>query len=421
MSRVLIAILCFTLANQSWADHPNEGPLTLQEITERALANNRDVKIAEQAYSASTFDKSRAWGAFLPELSLEGGPLSAKFDEESNSGTAAYAIAEWNLYRGGQDAAEYDKAKIEQELLKRRLDFAKSKIRRDAARLYYEMLYVLESVSLKEKALEMNREQMKMAQVKKNAGLTSEADVLEFELRESTIASDLKLLNQQRQAISRELSLLLGVDEPSEKFTAKGHLESETLKIEKEKILSDFAGNNEEIIEARSQYEIGLQDKTIARGAFLPSLDLEASYGKLADEEKVYEEPDNYSVFLRLKIPLFSGFRNYNSYKSSQIQVAQKEVALQGSLAKVKSELGTLFTELDSIRERIALEEKNIARSEKYYKITLAEYRRGVKNSPDVVGATEGLFEARTRNLEFRRDFHLTKLKILAINGVGNL
>lgn len=417
MNRILSLILTLILSSVTYADHPNEGPLTLEEITQRALAKNRDVKSAEQAYSAATFEEGRAKGAFLPEVSLEGGPLTAKFDDESNSGTAVYGKAEWNLYRGGRDSAEIQKARIEQDLQKKKLELAKARVARESARLYYEMLHILESLALKEKALQMNQEQMKLARVKKNSGFTSEADVLEFELRDSTIASDLNLLKQEREAKSRELSLLLGLNEPSEKFTVKGHLESEPLKFDKSKVLAEYTNRNEQLLESQAQYQLGLQDKTIARSYFLPSVDLEASYGRLADEEKVYEENNNYSVFLRVKIPLFSGFQNYNGAKSSQAQLTQREINLKGTQAKVRSELEILLATLNSISDRIALEEKNISRSEKYYNITIAEYRRGVKNSPDVVGATEGLLEARIRNLEFRRDYQLTKLKLLEMSG----
>lgn len=45
------------------------------------------------------------------------------------------------------------------------------------------------------------------------------------------------------------------------------------------------------------------------------------------------------------------------------------------------------------------------------------EYRRGIKNSPDMVNASERLLEARIRNLEYRRDLMLAKARIQELTG----
>lgn len=412
-SRILIFILFFSLA--SWADHPNEGAWTLEEITQKALSNSRDVQAAEKSSSAAEFEVQKARGLLHPEISIEGGPLSVKYDETQSSGTAVYGKAEWNLYRGGRDQASIEKARIQRNLQKKKLELTKARVTREAARLYYEMLHVLESLALKEKALQMNHEQMKLARVKKNSGFTSEADVLEFELRESTLKSDLSFLQQEKQSLSRELSLLLGLNPASTPVAVKGHLENKPLEFNREKM--DYLQNNEELLETQAELQAGIQDRKSAQSYFLPSLDLEAAYGKLANDERVFRENNNYSVFLKLKIPLYTGFQNSNSLKSVQAQVARKEITLAGTQARIRSEIELLLSALESLENRISLEQKNLARSEKYYQITLAEYRRGIKNSPDVVGATENLLEAQIRNLQFRRDFQLTKLKLLEVNG----
>lgn len=399
------------------AHHPNEGPLTLDELQMEAHRNNREIKAAEQNSLSSESLANERKSSFMPQVSIEGGPMSARFDEEKNSGTAVYGKAEWNLYSGGKDYAELKKAETERDLEKRKLESVKARVSREVSRLYYEMLYLLESIAIKEQALQMNQEQMKLAQAKRNSGLTSQADVLEFELRESTLHSDLKLLQQQRAATARELSYLIGVTESPEALSVKGHLETETLGIDKTKALHHFAAGNLEILEAHTQAQIASQEKNIARSSFLPKLDLEAQYGRLANEERVFDQSNNYRFFLKLNIPLFSGLGSYYDFSASQSRSAQKEIELQSVQTRVRSELEGLLSELSSIDERIRLEEKNLMRSENYYKMTIAEYKRGVKNSPDVVGASERIIEAKIRNLEFRKDYQITKLKIYDKSG----
>ena len=137
----------------------------------------------------------------------------------------------------------------------------------------------------------------------------------------------------------------------------------------------------------------------------------------MANEEKVFNNKTNYAIALKVKIPLFSGFEDYNLNKSLnaknqaiQHEINQKNISLE-------SEVDILLSEIKALNSRLDLEEKNIEKSEKYYKLTLDEYKRGVKNSPDMVGASERLLDARIRNLEYRRDLLLTKMKIQNLVG----
>lgn len=50
-----------------------------------------------------------------------------------------------------------------------------------------------------------------------------------------------------------------------------------------------------------------------ATSQLLPKIDLEAKYGKLSNEERVFNDSDNYSIMLKINVPLFSGFEDYNT------------------------------------------------------------------------------------------------------------
>ena len=397
----------------AFAHHPNEGSLSLDQLIKEAESQNLDIKEAEGTFKSSEAEASSKSGKLMPQLSVEGGPLSTKYDEAKSSGTTVYGKAEWNLYRGGKDSSEIDKAKIKSDLDRKRFEAVKSKIVREVSRVYYELLFLLEGSDLKGKAIEMNQEQMKLAKLKKSSGFTSSADVIEFELREATLNSDLKMLAQVTAEKSRELSVLLGRKDSSMPNLVKGHLARETSRgLSKENILSRLEENNFEIAQAQAELKLSEKDASISKSGYLPSIDLEAKYGKIANEEKIFADNNNYSVMLKLSVPLFSGFETMNQTKSARSTVVAKDASLARKNLSVFAEVENLFSLLSTLTERLNLEEKNLSKSEDYYKITLSEYKRGVKNSPDMVGASERLLEARIRNLEYRKDYYLTKLKV---------
>lgn len=397
----------------TFADHPNQGSLTLEELIQEAEKQNLEIKEAESKLNSSNLEAKSKYGPMMPQLSIEGGPLTTSFENQKNSGTTLYGKAEWNIYRGGKDSGELEKSKIVSQLEQRRLEFVRAKINREISRVYYELLFLLESSDLKRKAIEMNQEQMKLGKLKKSSGFTSSADVIEFELQDATLNSDLKMVTQEVSEKSRELSVLLGRKNSSTPLFVKGHLIRESsMNIDRDKVIARVRDSNFDLAEAQAEIQISEMDIRVAKAGFLPSVGLEATYGKLANEERVFSGNDNYSVGLKVSVPLFSGLDTLNQTRSARSSVAAKEVAASRKNLSILAETDNLFSKLATLNDRLNLEEKNLSKSEEYYKITLAEYRRGVKNSPDMVGASERLVEARIRNLEYRKDYYLTKLKI---------
>jgi outer membrane protein TolC len=120
---------------------------------------------------------------------------------------------------------------------------------------------------------------------------------------------------------------------------------------------------------------------------------------------------------LKFKLPLFSGFEDVNTVQSLNAKVGASQKTIDQKNISLVAELDSVLAEVSALKARLDLEEKNLERSERYYKMTLEEYRRGIKNSPDMVGASERLLDARIRNLEYRRDLMLAKAKIQELTG----
>lgn len=399
------------------ADHPNEGKVAISQLIEEAEQNSLEIKQTEENLNSLKSKLSSQYGKLSPKISVEGGPQSTKYDDEKSNATALYGKAEWNLYNGGSDKAVMDLSKSEIEIQEKRLKSLKNKVKKEVSKIYYELQFILESISLKQKALELNSQQMKIAKAKNSSGFTTSSDVLEFDLRDSTLQSDLVLLNQQLDQKSRDLDVLLSRKNQTAPEIVKGHLVRETFTLNRDELLIKIQENNDQLLLSKIELQLAEKEKRQAKSQFLPKLDLEARYGKLANDEKVFNDKDNYSVMLKFNVPLFSGFEDYNSVKSVSAKVASSQMAIDQKSISLSAELDSSLAEIKALNARLDLEEKNLERSEKYYKLTLDEYRRGVKNSPDMVGASERLLEARIRNLEYRRDLMLARAKIQELTG----
>ena len=247
--------------------------------------------------------------------------------------------------------------------------------------------------------------------------MTSAAADLEFELKDATLRSDLKRFLLEKDERARELSLLIGYKNPTAEIVVKGHLVRDSRTPKKSVVSQRLENENLEILEAKVEYEQSQADKVIARAGLLPKLDVRGRYGKIESEGRIVAGADNYEVFLTLNVPLFSGFSSVGEVRSSQARVEESAAVLKRTSAQLRATVDGLYAKLASVMERLDLEEKTLVRSELYYKITIGEYRRGVKNSPDMVVAAERLLEARIRNLSYRKEFYLVRLDIEGLVG----
>lgn len=413
----LILLLVTECSSIALADHPNEGPIAISQLINEAEKNSLVIKQNEETLKSLKLELNSRYGKYSPKLSIEGGPQAAQLDGEKTSGMALYGKLEWNLYNGGSDQTLIEFSNSEIEIQEKSLRTLKKKIKSEVSKIYFELQFILESISLKEKSIKLNSQQSKMAKAKNRSGLTTSSDVLEFDLRESTLQSDLVFLNQQLEQKSRELDVLLAQNNQSVTESVKGHLVREKFLFNRDDLLGKIQENNDQIL--LSKLEL-LQIETEAhttQSLLLPKLDFEARFGKLSNEEQVFNENNNYSFRLKFNIPLFSGFENTNSLKSIIAKKSALQISLEQKKISIKAELDSIISEIKALNSRLDLEEKNLERSEKYYQLTLDEYRRGIKNSPDMVGASERLLEARIRNLEYRRNLMFAKTKIQELTG----
>jgi len=399
------------------ADHPNEGKVVISQLIEEAENNSLEIKETEENLTSLKSKLNSQYGHLSPKISIEGGPQSTKFDDEKSNDSSIYGKAEWNLYSGGSDKSLIDLSKSEIEIQEKRLRSLKNKVKREVSKVYFELQFILESVALKQKALELNSQQMKIAKAKNSSGFTTSSDVLEFDLRDSTLQSDLVLLNQKLEQKLGDLNVLLSRRNHEPQEAVKGHLIREAFNFNRDELLAKLQNGNDQLLLSKIELQQVESEKRQAKSQLLPKLDLEARYGKLATDEKVFNDRNNYSVMLKLNIPLFSGFEDYNAVKSVNAKIAASQMAIDQKNISLTADLDATLAEIKALNARLDLEEQNIERSEKYYKLTLDEYRRGVKNSPDMVGASERLLEARIRNLEYRRDLMLANAKIQEITG----
>lgn len=391
---------------------------TLPTLIQEALEKNPEILEAQKSLEQTSARHSQSKSAFYPELGLEGGIESYKSTNESLSNSFGYVFGRYNLYRGGRDRLTLLARSKEEALSSFEISKTKSRISRDVSAQYYALIYLQEAIRVKEEALKLNKSQIQMAEKRARAGITSRADVLEFELREAMLNSDISLLSQDRDESMRELNRLLSRSVDSGKLLVQGELTYEHIKDKESDVLDIALKERADLRENAKDHEVAVLNYKITRSEWLPKIDAEVSYGTLDRRSRVLDQTPSWDAQIKVNIPLFSGLNSYYGRNIQALEVERLDVRDFKIRKNIKTQIESAYARIKAIETRVDLEEKNLERAQQYYKITLSEYQRGVKNSPDLAGAAERLSDSKLRALELRKEFHLANLRLAEVAGI---
>ncbi len=383
----------------------------INELTQSLYQKNQEISSLEKNVESKEALSRSSDSAYYPTLNAVGGYGQNKTDDlvATQKGYLGYVEGKLNLFRGFKDQSISNQRDIDTQISKLELESKKRELRKDLTEVASSMVYLHKLQSILEEEYKVTQTQRQMAAKKVAAGLTGPVDNLEFELRESEIQIEQKQINQQHQEAHQKLVKLYGEgidDSALEKIDFSG-ADKLGLVPNQVSIENTIDYKKSQLAQLRSEFE-----KKEIKSDYLPSLDFAYGIGRLtpADDVPIKFNESRYAI--QLTIPLFSGFETYYKAKAASLSVQSAEKLKIQKNNEVNSDFNTLKTKVSELSSLFEINEKKILNSQKYFDLTLAEYRRGVKNSPDLVNATERLFSSKKKKYEILKELEISKVKI---------
>lgn len=387
--------------------------VTSENLKSLLEANNPKVSASQLSLEAANAREGYLWRSYLPEISLYGA------QEVFKKGTAARksqptfgAEAKVNLFKAGRDGIESRIRELETEKRK----FGGQKVLAEEVEVarvaYWNILYYLEKSKLLKATIEVNKGSLSSALRRIKSGVATSSDRFEFEMKDVDLRRELSETEIKVAAETRMIALLIG---------AKGELQfPEALSHDHsyEAVLKHSMGEHEFLFkENEIQGEQASLAASSVRRQWWPSLDAYAGFYQFNEREEEFPTADRRreSVLgLKLSMNLPGGFES--GYEATALA---KESSAARALAEyqrkeIEAHLAGEMASLKFLHDQVHEAEENIKRAESYYQITQSEYGRGVKNSPDVLGAAEKLFGMRHKRLEIIKEFQIAKAHVLS-------
>jgi len=401
-------LLCLFLSGLALGKtEPAPVRVRLEEAKRYAIENNFEVSALRQQAKELEALQGKSRSGFFPTLGIAAGAENT----QGQNAALGFAYANFNVFRGFADTYQSQIAAIDAEMGTIRL--RQTEFRTGLAVEEKFNLYLLKKIliDLKQEAIKLNTTHKGMASRRMGSGLAAGSDVMEFELRDSLLRSDLVLLSQELEEVRIELKQLLG-EQIGGNIEPVGGLAHQHIKANLMEYLSSLHESNESIRLANRELAKANVESKLWRASWLPKFDLQAKVGYVpigdrppADDGKYTSNGPTAMGQALLTWDIFTGFSSHYERKEGEAKALRAEAMLKKAIQSTVTETEMEFRRLRSIQERVDIEDKNEDRAKKYYDAVMSEYRRGVKNSADVKVAAELLFETRSRRETYKYDF----------------
>ncbi len=383
----------------------------VDELLQKLYQKNQELSALQQVVESKKALSGLSSASFYPTLNAVGGWGQNKTDEFATieKGSVGYLEGKLNLFRGFKDQSLAGQRDIDYQISKIDFESKKKQLRLELTEVVSSIVALHKLQKIIDEEYKVTLDQKQMAAKKVAAGLTSAVDNLEFELRENEIQIEQKQAYQQHHEAHQKLIKLFGDNLSDETLEEIDFSNSDQLTktSDQTNIQRTLEYRKTELALARANFE-----KSEARSEFLPSVDFTYGFGRLTPSEEVPTKFNESKYSLLLTIPLFSGFETYYRNKSALSSAFAFEKAQLQKKSDIGSDLEILKERKSELSALFQINEKKLVSLKKYFDLTLSEYKRGVKNSPDLVNATERLFSSKKKKYEILKELEVSKVRL---------
>lgn len=169
---------------------------------------------------------------------------------------------------------------------------------------------------------------------------------------------------------------------------------------------------------ARHGADAALLQVRIAESALYPTLNLQASYTRGAEQSTISNQNYSASVAAVLTIPIFAtGGSAFATIRQAKETAGQRRIQVDTAIASVRQAVVQSWAGLMAARAQIQAAEAQVRAAEIALNGVREEARVGQRTTLDVLNATQDLTNARVQLVQFQRDRVVLSYSVLAAMG----
>jgi len=406
--------------------------ITLEEALKRAQANEPNFATALANARVAGLDKAIARAALLPSVTYHNEAIytqpkgqgqgigSDTFRFIANNGVREYTSqAVVGEAIGLDQIAGLRRADAAAAVATAELEIARRGLVATVVALYYGVSVADHKLTIAQAAAAEAAGFVKLTSQREQAREAAHADTIKAQLEQQTRDRELSDAKLNADKARLELAVLLFPD-PRTQYSvnvsdAPGALAS------REEINQLAAGHNAELKSALATLNLASADVLTARGAYLPSLALNYSYGIDAPQFAV-NGPDGvknlgYSATVTVDLPVWDWLATEHKVKQSQIKRNAAKVALTATQRRLIAQLDESYAEAQAARAQLASLDDSVATAAESLRLTKLRYTGGEATVLEVVDAQTAFTTAQNAREDGRVRYETAVAQLQTLTG----
>lgn len=380
------------------AEHKRAQALTLAEAIELAFAQNPDLAAASARIGEAEARVAEAEAGFYPKVQAR-----MEYTYTSNPALAFSAIVaqrrynpamsinqpgwvenfrpeivgNWNLYRGGQDAAQKKAAELGVEAAELERSALRNRLAAAVTAAYYAVLSAPKQAEVAHRSVETVAKELDHTKARVAEGMALKGDVLSLEVR-GTEAYESELRARNALAVSRSaLKTLLGGGTGEMPDIREIEAAVPAGAGDFKKLLDQALGQRPEMQAAARQVEIREQELEAAKGARLPRVNAYAAYGQNSRSPDVSFGRDNGTIGVNAEVDLYTGGALTARISQAERRIAEAQAVQDKTRLEIEDELRRAWSTLDEALQRLKVAEAGAAAADEALRLVNEQYRGG--------------------------------------------
>ncbi|MGV3499831.1 MAG: efflux transporter outer membrane subunit [Hydrogenophaga sp.] len=394
----------------------------LRTLIERALANNRDLRVATlniervraqyQIQRANQFPTINAAASGNRQPDGNGGIQS--------SYSVGLAMSAWEIDFFGRLGALKEAALAEYLASEQARNAAQTSLIAAVASSWLSLQANEALLAITRQTLASREDSLRLTKLRFDNGATSALDLRQAESLAATARAAFAQQQRARALDANALNLLVGDSVPAELLqVAEG--DAALLADVPAGLPSDLLTRRADILQAEQALIAANANIGAARAAFFPRISLTASVGTASSELSGLFKDGSWGFTLspQALLPIFDAGRNRAGLEAAEatrdIAIAQYEKAIQTAFREVADALAgraTLADQLQALRDQVTAETDRLRLAE-------LRYRSGVASFLDVLDAQRSLFAAQQAEAQTRLALQQNRVALYAALGGG--
>ena len=396
-------------------------PWSVERCMEYAAEHSHTVRLQQYDLDASRTERTRAIGAFLPDVYGSVGAqmnFGRAIDPETNTYTDVntfyngYGLqASLVVFDGLQRYNELRMARANVAMGRSALQAEKDAVRLRVYKACMDLLYCEGAVEHTSRKRDESRALLHQVEVMAEVGQKSEADVAQ--MRATLAADDYELTHMQSQTTKAMLALKQLMNYPADSTLAvmQPAFDPEPqLAYTPSQIAAYAATNNPRILKAQQGVEAARYSLRAARGALLPTISLSGGVstsfyrnmdkgGHASFSEQFKNNAGEY-VGLSLSIPLFNRLATTSTIRRRKIALDQARENLEYEQSELHRIIVEAASDVANSAKEVAKMQEQVEADSLAAHLTTRKYEEGLASSIDVKTAAVTLLQSRVKLLQ---------------------